>query len=109
MSGEHHGDALPLVLDERSMLDTGEFARACGTSVAIVEELVVEGVLVRSPGTEGFSGAMVARVRRVLGLQRAFDAPLGCALVMLDLLEEIERLRTLTESAPSSTAMRTDV
>ena len=109
MSSEHHGDVLPSVLDERSMLDTGEFARACGTSVTIVEELVVEGVLVRSPGTDGFSGALVARVRRVLGLQRAFDAPPGCALVMLDLLEEIERLRTLTESAPSSTAMRTDV
>ena len=108
MSGGNPRAIAPSVLDERSVLDAAEFARACGTSTAIVEELVVEGLLVRGDGTDGFSGAMVARVRRVLELQRAFDAPLGCALVMLDLLDEIERLRTLAGTTPS-TAMRTDV
>ena len=93
MSGKDLETVVPSVLDERTVLDAAEFARACGTSTAIVEELVVEGLLVLGPTTEGFTGDMVTRVRRVLGLQRAFDAPLACAIVMLELLDEIERLR----------------
>ena len=93
MSGKDPETVVPSVLDERTVLDAAEFARACGTSTAIVEELVVEGLLVLVPTTEGFTGDMVARVRRVLGLQRALDAPLACAIVMLELLDEIERLR----------------
>jgi chaperone modulatory protein CbpM len=111
MSGKDPETVVPSVLDERTVLDVAEFARACSTSTAIVDELVIEGVLVRSPATDGFSGDMVARVRRVLGLQRAFDAPLACAIVMLELLDEIERLRARLPragSAPPSTAPRTD-
>jgi chaperone modulatory protein CbpM len=112
MSREDPETVVLSVLDERTVLDVAEFARACGTSTAIVEELVIEGLVVRGPATDGFTGDMVARVRRVLSLQRAFDAPLACAMVMLELLDEIERLRARlppSASAPPSTAPRTDV
>jgi chaperone modulatory protein CbpM len=79
----------------QARLELTEFARACGTTTAFVEELILEGVL--PPRTQapapGFSGDEVARVRRVLRLQRDFDATLASAAVMLDLLDEIERLR----------------
>ena len=99
MSGKRPETVVPSVLDERMVIDAAEFARACGTSTAIIEELVVEGLLVLGPSTKGFTGDMVARVRRVLGLQRAFDAPLGSAIVMLELLDEIERLRARLSQA----------
>jgi hypothetical protein len=41
----------------------------------------------------GFGGAEVARVRRVLRLQRDFEASLSAVAVLLDLLDENERLR----------------
>jgi len=83
-----------IVLDDETRLEVAEFAQACGTSVTYVNELILEGVLIPRETAHGFGGAEIARVRRVLRLQRDFDATLPSAAVILDLLEEIERLRT---------------
>ena len=76
-------------------LDLAHFARTCGTTVAFVHELVLEGVMEsRTPDTTPvFDGGDVVRVRRLLRLQRDFEATLPSAAVILDLLDEIDRLR----------------
>ncbi|HTT14071.1 MAG TPA: chaperone modulator CbpM [Burkholderiaceae bacterium] len=84
-----------VLLDEDERLDLPQFAQACGTTIAYVEEMILEGMLV--PGGERpgivFGAAEITRVRRALRLQRDFDASLPSVAVMLDLLDEIERLR----------------
>jgi chaperone modulatory protein CbpM len=72
-----------------------EVAQACGTSAAFIEELVLEGVLQPRGDAAGadFGAVDVLRVRRVLRLQQVFDAPLPSVAVIMDLLDEIERLR----------------
>jgi chaperone modulatory protein CbpM len=87
--------AQAVVLNEDARLDLTQFAHACGTTVTYVEEMILEGVLL--PRGErpdiAFAAGEIIRVRRALRLQRDFDAPLPSVAVMLDLLEEIERLR----------------
>ena len=76
-------------------LDLEAFARACGVDAAFVRTLVDEELI--RPGVGGpawhFSGAEMARVRRIRRLQHAFDANLQSIAVMLDLLDEIAELR----------------
>ncbi len=79
-----------MLLDDDVQLDAARFARVCGTTAAFIEELVLEGVL---EARASFRGADIARVRRVLRVQRDFDAPLPSAAVIVDLMEEVERLR----------------
>ena len=91
-----HETSVPtVVLHEDLRLDVTQFAHACGTTVAYVEEMILEGVL--PPSGErpdiAFGAGQIVRVRRALRLQRDFDASLPSVAVMLDLLEEIERLR----------------
>jgi chaperone modulatory protein CbpM len=84
-----------VVIDEDTRLDATHFARACGTTIAYVEEMIVEGVISprgARPAPDFGAGEMV-RVRRALRLQRDFEASLPSVAVMLDLLDEIERLR----------------
>ena len=81
-----------VLLGKEVRLDPAQLARSCGTTAQFIEELVLEGVL--SPRTAAiFSGADVLRVRKVMRLQRDFEATLPSAAVILDLLDEIERLR----------------
>lgn len=90
-SGDH-------VLMDEFRLELAEFARACGTTTIFVEELVQEGVLAPREQAPGFSGDEVVRVRRAVRLQRDFDASLPSVAVMLDLIDEVERLRTRLRS-----------
>lgn len=76
-------------------LDLQAFARACGVDEGYVRTLVDEELI--RPGVGGpawhFSGAEMARVRRIRRLQRDFEANLQSVAVMLDLLDEIDELR----------------
>jgi chaperone modulatory protein CbpM len=88
------------VADDHALgLDT--FAAACGTDVDTIRLLVDEG-LVR-PAVDRpewrFGGEEIARVRRIRRLQRDFEANLQCVAVMLDLMNEIERLRAQLQRA----------
>lgn len=85
-----------IVIDERIELTTRDICHACASSTEWVIELVEEGVLeVEGETLESwrFSGPTLSRAIRARRLQRDFDlnAP-GVALV-LDMMEEIERLR----------------
>ena len=76
-------------------LELQAFALACCTDVEYVRLLVEEGLLqpvVDQPEWR-FGGEEIARVRRIRRLQRDFEANLQSVAVMLELLNEIERLQ----------------
>jgi chaperone modulatory protein CbpM len=77
-------------LGEQEWLALDEFA--CAVSAEFVGELVAEG-LVAPPEPGRFGGDELARVRRIRRLQRDFEANLQSVAVMLELIDEVERLR----------------
>lgn len=84
-----------VVVDETGTLTLAEFACACGTETTWVLELVAEAVLHPAGGDpEGwrFGGRELARARRFQRLQRDLGANLDAAAVILELLDEIDRL-----------------
>lgn len=88
-------------LGDEGWLELGEFAQACGVEEAFVRLLVEEG-LVQPPVAAGpwrFGGDELARVRRIRRLQRDFEANLQSVAVMLDLIDEVERLRSTLRRA----------
>jgi len=81
-------------LGEQAWLELEEFSRACGVATDYVCVLVDEGLVqppVQTPVWR-FGGEELARVRRIRRLQRDFEANLQSVGVMLDLLDEIDRL-----------------
>jgi len=93
--------AVGVCLADEHALDLEAFAMACGTEVDFVRLLVDEGLVqpsVEQP-TWRFGGEELARVRRVRRLQRDFEANLQSVAVMLDLIDEIERLRAQLKRA----------
>ncbi len=84
-----------VVLVGEQALALESFAQACDTDVSVVLILVDEGLVHPQSVDSGlrFSGEALVRARRVLRLQRDFGANLESVAVMLDLLDEIERLR----------------
>lgn len=82
------------VLGEDVLLDAAELARACDADAAWIEALVAYGVLLPArPGAMVYSAVAAGRLRKARRLQRDFELnPPGVALV-LELLDEIERLR----------------
>ena len=87
--------AVGICLTEEHALELHAFAAACGTEAEFVRVLVEEGLVkpvVEQPAWR-FGGEELARVRRIRRLQRDFEANLQSVAVMLDLIDEIERLR----------------
>lgn len=80
-------------LGEQEWLALDAFTRACGVTEAFVRELVAEGLVASRAEPWRFAGEDIARVRRICRLQRDFEANLQSVAVMLDLLDEVERLR----------------
>lgn len=88
------------LLDEHTWLNAEEFCRACGVEPQFVELLVREELLAMRPlPAPQFSAGQIGRVQRIERLQRDFDASLPAVAVMLDLLEEIDRLRAALRRA----------
>jgi chaperone modulatory protein CbpM len=88
------------VADEHA-LDLEAFAAACGADVEFVRVLVDEGLVqpVAEQPAWRFSGEALARVRRIRRLQRDFEANLQSVAAMLELIDEIERLRAALHRA----------
>ncbi len=83
--------------DEMDDLTLGEVCRLCGVHAECIIELVEEGALTprgRSVPEWRFAPAELARARRALRLQRDLDVNLAGASLALDLLDEIQRLRS---------------
>jgi chaperone modulatory protein CbpM len=93
--------AVGVCLSDEHALELEAFAAACGTQIDFVRLLVDEGLL--APATQQpawrFGGEEIARVRRIRRLQRDFEANLQSVAVMLDLIDEIERLRAQLQRA----------
>ncbi len=86
-----------LLLDEETTLSLGELSRACTVHAEWIIELVDEGIL--EPAGEDvthwrFSGPSLQRARTAMRLQQDLEINLAGAALVLDLLEEIETLRT---------------
>ncbi len=93
--------AVGVCLTNDHALELDAFAAACGAEVAYVRLLVDEG-LVQPAAVQPawrFSGEALARVRRIRRLQRDFEANLQSVAVMLDLIDEVERLRAALHRA----------
>ena len=85
-----------MLLDDSVELSLQEICTACRVSEELVVDIVAEGI-VEPLGVDRaqwkFSGFAVARIQRVVRLQREFDVNLPGAALALELLEEVERLR----------------
>jgi chaperone modulatory protein CbpM len=82
-------------------LELEAFAMACRVDADFVRQLVDEGLVqpaVEQPAWR-FGGEELVRVRRICRLQRDFEANLQSVAVMLDLIDEIERLRAQLQRA----------
>ena len=85
------------LLDERAELSLKEISRACSSSTEWVIELVSEGVLEpvgREQEQWRFSGTSLLRARAATRLQHDLDINVAGVALALDLIEEIETLRT---------------
>ena len=92
---------LGVYLGDDNPLELEAFAAACGTEAGFVRLLVDEGLVqpVAEQPVWRFSGEALARVRRIRRLQRDFEANLQSVAVMLDLIDEVERLRAALRRA----------
>ncbi len=85
-----------VLLDEECSLTLAELSRACAARGEWVMELVEEGILEPSGGTPAewrFAAPSLQRARVVRNLQRDLGVNLAGAALVLDLLDEVERLR----------------
>ena len=84
-----------VVLDEVA-LTVEDLARACAVESRWVEERVEAGLLGSTSVQSGdwrFVSADLARARRLAALERDFDANQELAALVVDLIEEVTRLR----------------
>jgi chaperone modulatory protein CbpM len=85
------------LLDESIELSLTELCSSCGLAEQVVVEIVEEGIVEPRGSRDDwrFTGLALARIQRVLRLQREFEVNLAGAALALELLEEIARLRRL--------------
>lgn len=96
-----NSDDPPLVhtgtIIEDAPLTLGQLCRACGAHADWVISLVEEGII-EPDGRElrswRFSGVSLVRVRSALRLQRDLGVNLAGIGLALDLMEQLEKLRT---------------
>jgi chaperone modulatory protein CbpM len=85
------------ILEEQTRLTLADLCRACDVHAERIVELVDFGVLEpqgREPARWIFGGASLHRARAALRLQRDLDIDLAGAALALELLDEIDSLRT---------------
>ncbi|MDH1437199.1 chaperone modulator CbpM [Acinetobacter johnsonii] len=83
------------IVDEQHSFDLKHFAEACGQSPEWVLQLLEYDILPNRPDNRihQFFGDDVSRARRAYRLQRDFDASFTAVAMMLDLIEEVQKLR----------------
>ncbi|MFM9438050.1 chaperone modulatory protein CbpM [Janthinobacterium sp. CG_23.3] len=99
------------VMLEESALTVEEMARACAVEPAWVLERAATGILggppqpvpPAPPGAPAsgwrFTSVDLVRARRLRDIERAFDADEHLAALVVDLSEEVRRLRALLRAA----------
>lgn len=93
--------ATGVCLGDEAWLAIDQFALACQVEPSFIESLVEEGLMQPQQSESGwrFGGDELARVRRIRRLQHDFQANLQSVAVMLDLMDEIERLNAALRRA----------
>ena len=82
-----------LLIDDDG-LNREELASACSVSVEWIERHVQGGLLqVAEAGTLRFTSVQLLRARRLADIERTFEANEELAALVVDLIEEVERLR----------------
>ena len=97
-----HDDYVDGVLLDELAMTLDEFARACAVEpqwiVTRVEAELIGSNLHRST-TRRFTSADLIRARRLAEMERIFEANQEAAAFMVDLIEEVHRLRELLKLA----------
>ena len=85
-----------LLLDEDACMTLSELCRACNIHAEWVIELVDEGIIdpVQTGRNWQFSGNCVRRIQVIRHLQRDLNVNLAGAALAVELLDEINRLRS---------------
>lgn len=84
-----------VVIDEQT-LTLDELACACGVEVSWLSQRLDAGLLGCCSGegeTRRFASPQLQRARRLLAVERDFDANQELAALVVDLIDEIHRLR----------------
>ena len=87
------------LLDEVA-LSLDELARACAVDPQWIVQRVEAGVLSGTPQSPNFyfASASLVRARRLISIERNFDANQELAALVVDLMEEVERLKNSKNS-----------
>ena len=88
------------ILDEHHELSLRELCRVCSLDTMRIVEFVDEGILKptgRIQANWRFSAVTIQVVQRTVMLQRDLDINLAGVALVLDLMEEIEQLRSRVE------------
>lgn len=91
-----HDDIITAYVSDDACLTLEELCRVCAVDPVWVVQHVEEGLLAPLTGQPEhwrFNGAILKRTRRMHELERDFDAVPELAALMVDLLEEVDRLR----------------
>jgi chaperone modulatory protein CbpM len=86
-----------ILLDEQTELSLNDLCHACSSSTEWVIELVEEGALEpvgHEPSQWRFTGTSLQRAHTAMRLQRDLGLNLAGIALALDLLDEIETMRT---------------
>jgi chaperone modulatory protein CbpM len=79
------------VLDEDAALSIKEVCEACGIDAAWLDELMAHGAITH------VSAASITRIRKARRLERDFELNPPAVALVLELLDQIERLRSDVE------------
>ena len=93
-----------VLLEERA-LSIDELARACHCEPGWIVDHIESGVLectVVATGERRFTSAAMVRARRLLSIERTFEADAELAALAVDLIEEVEALRRQLNAARRS-------
>ncbi len=83
-------------MEDSQSLPLSEVLRLCAVDMTQLRQIVDESVVtpMRTDATEWeFSSTMIVRIKRVARLQSELDLNAHAAAIVLDLLDEVQRLR----------------
>ena len=94
-----------IIIEEETRLSLRELCDACAVHVEFITELVDEGVIEPSGIDEShwyFSGISLQRIRTAKRLQQDLGVNLAGVALALELIEELQQLRTQLHKLPGS-------
>jgi len=92
------GQVISAVIVDEQVFDSDQFAQVCGVSLEWVSVHVQAGVFEVAgdgPTRWRFSGHEIRRARQIKALERDFNALPELAALVIDLQDEVARLRSL--------------